>query len=461
MNGTYTTEYFDIIDSLQGDLPGRLGAARFMQQSSAIVHGEVVPSTFVPRLYGAETRALFIDATNMISSILGKAMDRFLSDERYRSLFGFDDRIVELALAPRGYASHIPIARFDLFLNEETGEWHFCEFNTDGTSGMNEDREIFRSIEGSPSYQVFSEHHHAAPNELFDSWIDTFLAVYRSSPKAVSHPTVAICDYLDHSTTQELEAYCSRFNERGVNCRMVDVRALRFDEESNMLLDADGTPIDAVWRRFVCKDVLDRWDDSQALVSAILQGGTVLIGGFLNQIAHDKRIFKVLRDPLTQEFLSAEEREFVDQHIPFTEYLDSGLVDIDDITAHKDSWVIKPTDDYGASDVFVGPMYSENEWRDIVGAHADAASGRPFLAQRFVSPYATLTMPAEVLTGADDSTLSEHMLSQQAPRAPYNNLTGMYAFDGKFSGVFSRLGPHSIVCGPYGGVTAATLWVDC
>lgn len=461
MNGTYTTEYFDIIDSLQGDIPGRLGAARFMQQSSAIVHGEVVPSTFVPRLYGAETRALFTDATNMISSILGKAMDRFVSDERYRSLFGFGDRIVELALAPRDYASHIPIARFDLFLNEETGEWHFCEFNTDGTSGMNEDREIFRSIESSPSYRTFSERHHTESNELFDSWIDTFLSVYRSSSKAVSHPTVAICDYLDHSTTQELEAYCNRFNERGVSCRMVDVRALRFDEGSNMLLDGDGTPIDAVWRRFVCKDVLERWDESQALVSAIMQGGTVLIGGFLNQIAHDKRIFKVLRDPLTQEFLSAEEREFVEQHIPFTEYLDSDLIDIEDIAANKDSWVIKPTDDYGASDVFVGPMYSENEWRDIVSTHADAASGRPFLAQRFVSPYATLTMPAEVLTDADASTQSGNSLPQQAPRAPYNNLTGMYAFDGRFSGVFSRLGPHSIVCGPYGGVTAATVWVDC
>lgn len=163
MNGTYTTEYFDIIDNFQGDLPGRLTAARSMQQSNAIVHGEVVPSTFVPRLYGAEARALFVDATDTISSILGKVMDHFVSDERYRALFGFDDRIVELALAPRGYVSHIPIARFDLFLNEETGEWHFCEFNTDGTSGMNEDREIFRSIEGSPSYQVFSERHRTEP----------------------------------------------------------------------------------------------------------------------------------------------------------------------------------------------------------------------------------------------------------------------------------------------------------
>lgn len=31
MNGKYTAEYFDIVDSLQGDLPGRLAAMRFMQ----------------------------------------------------------------------------------------------------------------------------------------------------------------------------------------------------------------------------------------------------------------------------------------------------------------------------------------------------------------------------------------------------------------------------------------------
>lgn len=425
------------------------------------MHGEVVSSTFVPRLYGAEARALFANATNTISSILGKVMDRFADDEQYRSLFGFDDRIVELALAPRGYSSHIPIARFDLFLNEETGAWHFCEFNTDGTSGMNEDREIFASIQGSRSYRLFSERYRARPNELFDSWIDTFMSIYRSSPKAVSRPIVAICDYLDHSTTKELEVYCDRFNERGVDCRIADVRALRFDERSNALLDMDGTPIDAVWRRFVCKDVLERWEESQALVFAILRGGTVLIGGFLNQVAHDKRIFKVLRDPLTKAFLSEAEQEFVERHIPFTEYLDSRLIDVGAVAASKDSWVIKPTDDCGASDVFVGPMYSEGEWREIVGAHADGASGRPFLAQRFISPYVTLTMPAEEPTDLDASASLEREPSGQAPRALYNNLTGLYAFDGNFSGVFSRLGPHSIVCGPHGGITAASVWVDC
>lgn len=460
INGKYTKEYFDIIDGLEGDLPGRRAAARFMRQSSAIVHGEVTPSTFVPRLYGADSRALFVDATATISSILGKVMDRFVEDGRYRALFDFDDRIVELALAPRGYGSHIPIARFDLFLNEETDEWYFCEFNTDGTSGMNENREIFKSIEGSPSYRLFCERHRTEPDELFDSWIDTFLSVYRSSPQAASHPTVAICDYLDHSTTNELEVYRERFNERGVDCRVIDVRALRFEERSNALLDSDGRTIDAVWRRFVCRDVLERWDESRALISAVLRGATVLIGGFLNQVAHDKRVFRVLRDPLTQAFLSEAEREFVRRHIPFTEYLDCRVIDVDAIAADKDSWVIKPTDDYGASDVFVGAMYSEGEWREIVGAHADGRGGRPFLAQRFVSPYATLTMPAETPVDLDDSEVSRRK-SRRAPRALYNNLTGLYAFDGKLSGVFSRLGPRAIVCGPYGGVTAATVWVDC
>ena len=40
------------------------------------------------------------------------------------------------------YDCNIPIARIDIFYDEETGGFKFCEFNTDGTSAMNEDREL-------------------------------------------------------------------------------------------------------------------------------------------------------------------------------------------------------------------------------------------------------------------------------------------------------------------------------
>ena len=51
-DATYTREYFEILDELDGDIDGRRQAAAYMASSTAIVHHRVVASSFVPRLFG-------------------------------------------------------------------------------------------------------------------------------------------------------------------------------------------------------------------------------------------------------------------------------------------------------------------------------------------------------------------------------------------------------------------------
>ena len=41
-----------------------------------------------------------------------------------------------MTLVPTGYAQLIPLARVDVFFDEETGDYQFCELNTDGSAGM-------------------------------------------------------------------------------------------------------------------------------------------------------------------------------------------------------------------------------------------------------------------------------------------------------------------------------------
>ena len=54
-NADYTREYFDIMESLGGDVESRRSAYDYMRNSTAIVHHQVVASSFVPRLFNAET----------------------------------------------------------------------------------------------------------------------------------------------------------------------------------------------------------------------------------------------------------------------------------------------------------------------------------------------------------------------------------------------------------------------
>ena len=71
---------------------------------------------------------------------------------------------------------------------------------------------------------------------------------------------------------------------------MCDVRDLTFDGE--VLRDKEGQPVHAIWRRCVTNDVLEFWDESQALIEAVKAQKVALIGSFAGHIVHDKQIFE-------------------------------------------------------------------------------------------------------------------------------------------------------------------------
>ena len=139
-------------------------------------------------------------------------MDAYAKDKDYRRLFGFEPKLEELILREPTYDSPIPIARIDIFYNEETGDFKFCEFNTDGTSAMNEDRELNIAIQKTKAYQQMAETHEFKSFELFDSWVETFLEIYHSSQDSKEYPNVAIVDFMENATEMEFQIFAEHFS---------------------------------------------------------------------------------------------------------------------------------------------------------------------------------------------------------------------------------------------------------
>ena len=233
---------------------------------------------------------------------------------------------------------------------------------------------------------------------------------------------------------------------------VADVRELSFDGEA--LHDKDGQRIDAIWRRCVTNDVIDHWDDSQELLNAVRAEKVALIGSFAGHIVHDKQIFKVLFDERTLEFLDGDEISLIEETVPMTAFLDDDYINVPQIRANKDEWIIKPTDHYGADDVYAGCYVSQEEWEGLIDKFANGRAGSPFIVQRYIRPFKTETLPPD--TGIDQLTDDE---VSDAPKL-YNNLNGLYLYDGVFQGVFSRLGPLPTISKDMQGMTAATIWVD-
>ncbi len=456
-NAELTSEFIDMLNDADGDVAGRLKVAKYMAQSSAIVHNEHIKSSVVPRFFNNKSYLAMKNCAERAHKILCKVMQHYLEDPSYRNIFSFDPRLEDLILIPRRYKAMLPFARVDTFMDENRCTFKFCEFNADGSAGMNENREVTVAVAQSDTYRKFAQKYRLESCELFNAWVDEFLSIYETFENRVTHPRFAICDYLDHGVVDEFKIFASVFNRRGYPCKIVDVRDVSFRD--GVLRDKDGEEINAIWRRCVTNDVLEFWNESQDLIEAVREGAVALIGSFAGHIVHDKQINKALFHPKTHEFLTEDEIAFVKETVPYTAFLDDGEVDLEDIKANKDNWIIKPTDAYGGDDVYAGRQLGQSEWEQVINKFANGSAGAPFIVQTFISPFKSEVVPYETVEEIEELIKKGTEISKNVTIQKYNNLNGLYLFNGHFGGVFSRLGPRHIITKPMGAITCATIWV--
>lgn len=408
----------------------------YMKHSTAIHHGEYVRTCFKPKLLTESQFAAIKADMKILYSIFARVMDEYEQDASYRALFGFDPRVEELILRANRQPSLLPMARIDFFYNEETGDYIFCEFNTDGASAMNEDRELHNAQQLSAVYREFTAAHKTRRCELFDSWVETMKRIWQ---RAGGHgvPRVAIVDYMECGTVNEFEIFRQHFEQAGVPAEVCDVRALRYD--GHTLTGDSGEKIDMIYRRAVTSDVLAHYEESTALLQAARDGAVLLVGDFHTQIVHNKELFRVLHLPRTLQMLDETQRAYIKAHVPYT--AEFGAEHLERVLEDKDRWILKPTDSYGSRGVYAGVEYDTDRWAEIVRSVPHTG----YLLQAFHTPYVT-----------ENYGLNGDVFGLNR----YYNLTGIYTYDGVAQGVYSRVSLTPIISSQYSEKTLPTLLVE-
>ncbi len=409
----------------------------YMQGSTAIHHGEYVRTCLMPKLFTEDTFARFVSDIGVLYGIFRKVADAYFADPSYRALFGFDRHTEELILRSHHTESLLPMARIDFFYNEETGGYKFCEFNTDGTSAMNEDRELHNAQKYSTVYREFTAAHTTRTCELFDSWVEAFVGVWKRTRRTDRLPRVAIVDFMECGTVNEFEIFREHFEAKGLQAEVCDVRDLRYQD--GCLLGKSGLPVDAIYRRAVTSDILSHYDECGALLAAVRDDAVLLVGDFHTQLVHNKTIFRVLHDPATLALLTPAEQDYIRAHVPVT--LSFADADPEQVIREKDAWILKPLDSYGSRGVYAGVEYDAEGWRRVVESITDRAG---YLLQEFYMPYVTENYG---------------LVGDSFQKARYYNLTGIYVYDGKAQGVYSRVSLTPIISSQYSEKTLPTLIV--
>ena len=437
-------EYIRNIIDLGGDIEGRERALEAIAESDVYVHGEPAPFPYVPYLFDDSDLDRIYSDMRKAHAILCKVIRRYLDDPEYREIFHFPIEVERLILLPCGYDQLLPMGRFDIFLSEDDGSYRFCEFNTDGSGAMSRDYMIGQALMQGEAYRRFAQSHHVEQFELFDSWVRAFMRIYRSDANAVEDPTVCVTDFRESGVFSDFDRFIEAFERAGVNARFVDIRDFEFDGEK--LVDpSDGTRIDAIYRRSVTSEILQHPGECNAMIDAVAAQKVCLIGHFRTTVVHSKMVSVALFDQQTRDFLSPDECAFIDEHVPRTYRLLRGSREFDlaDVKARKDSWIIKPEDDYASHGVYPGVDCDQGEWEELLDRNLDNG----YILQEFCDPPLVKVVNAEI--DADDPCAVTE----------WESMPGVYMYDGEPVGFYCRLGSEGVIAIDHGGLCANSFHV--
>ena len=432
-------EYLEIIEALDGDVPSHALGDEYLMQTNALLKGRPMPWSFVPKVFSRRDLGYLSWIAQTTYRIMDKLTRAYLSDAEVRSKFGFSAELERLTLSPVGYACTIPIARVDIFLNEETGAFHFCELNTDGSAGMLATMEVTRANAATVAGSRFMERHHTGMFDIYSACAGTVLSCYREAGGSSASPVIAAVDYRESVNWQEMLEYRRVFSELGAELRFIDLRDL--DYSDGVLSGPDG-PVDAVWRRIVLSELDEKpCQGVEAFKRCAAEGKVPMIGGFKTWPCATKTVFAVLHDPVMERYLDAEEIAFVKEHVPATYMLDRDS----DLSRFRDRslWIAKPRDGYNGAGVRAGSECTAGEWDAVLREMASTGG----TVQTYVPQYETPNVDGRSASAA-------------VPLAPHSNMEGLYLFGGRFGGVFTRCGTSAVIGAETGRLNMGCLVVD-
>ena len=442
-------EFVQIVRSLDGDLASRAQGDAYLAGTHALYHGEPTPWALTPKIFDASTVELLRTAAQTMGTIMDKLTRAFRTNAAIRSQFALDPALERLCCLDTGYEQQIPLARVDIFLNEETGAYQFCELNTDGSAGMVTSDEVTKAVRLTSSFQEFERRHPGlVAIDTCNAWVDALLETYQSwqgplcsrgdsQEKPIHGDTpmsLAIVDFSQSIDEEDVEHFVALFGERGVQAHFTDVGDLRIEEDESgaaRLVDNDG-PIECVWHRAVTGELWSKpCEGRDALARAAEQNIACIIGGFRTWPCATKTVFAVLWSEAATEILTPDELEFVHEHVPYTEV----LTPESDLSRffEKDAWIVKPSGGYNSVGVLAGLDATDDEWRAALAKTAHSEG----IVQRYAQQYRTPCLRGTLVEGERRGEPSE---ADELGFADAVNMEGLFLFNGKFTGVYARCG---------------------
>src|SRR6266403_1693817 len=230
----------------------------------------------------------------------------------------------ELVQIDPGYRAVSPTARLDSFLTEEA--YSFVELNGESPAGIAYADAAFEIFEKLPVMKRFAETYRLRRFEGRPLMLKLLLDCYEEflGRRPDRAPQIVIGDLKGMPTQKEFELFREYFEAEGYPSIIAAPEDLEF---SNGRLRAGEFEIDIVYKRLLVNEYLPVMKQHPALLDAYRARAICLVNSFRSKIIHKKALFAVLTDARHSALFTADERETILGHVPWTRIVRAGQSD--------------------------------------------------------------------------------------------------------------------------------------
>lgn len=401
-----------------------------------------------PRFLTAEQYHFLQTRIKLLLQAFDRAYRIAITDAPFRKQFGLLDWEEELVQVDPGFRHPVPLSRLDAFFLTDREELRFTEYNAEVPAASAYNDILTDAFLALPVMRKFARHYEIRPLPARHNVLHVLQEMYYHWGGRGEAPRIAIMDWKEVPTYSEFVLFQDYFRSQGQQVEIIDPRDVEY---KNGKLMAGDYHITLIYKRVLIDELINRMGLDNHVVQAVKDGAVCMVNPFRCKILYKKASLAVLSDDRNTHLFSADERNAIEAHIPWTRRVEERYSTFHEqpidlvpfIQKYKDRLVLKPNDDYGGHGIVLGWQVNQQEWEEAI----QTALNTLYVVQE------RIPLPTEPYPSMVDGKLQirDRMLD-----------TAPFVFYGSFiDGCLTRLATQDLLnVTAGGGSTVATMVID-
>jgi uncharacterized circularly permuted ATP-grasp superfamily protein len=337
-----------------------------------------------PRFLSPEQHRVMRIGVDRVMRAFRTAYEAAMASPAVRAQFAlmeWEERL--LGCGPR-FRNPSPASRLDAFFQQDG--LRFTEYNAETPAGSAYNDALTHMFYGLPVMREFLRRYDVRPLPARHSVLHVLLDAFRQWSGRTEPPRIAILDWREVPTYSEFLLFREYFRSQGLACEIADPREVDYRGGK---LWAGELHVTLIYKRVLLSELVSREGEDSPVMRAVRDGAVCMVNPFQCKVLHKKTSLAVLSDERNLALFPKEQREAIDAYIPWTRRVEErrsvfrgqeiDLVPF--VLEHRNSLVLKPSDDYGGAGISLGWEVDDAAWERAVGK----ALAEPYVVQERVT----------------------------------------------------------------------------